>query len=198
MNSIAANLKERFAKCSLLMPKSYCFWLFVLVVESCLVDLMTEVWKDNTYWQFNTLNFIHLTERSPSGIWRNRTQPQQPGTSSSWGSPSWSPIAVGWHPSVQPTFVTSQPMWLCWSLWHQQYAQADRTSVQVCWQDFIQYFAALRLPPSTWWYQAQKKSTARATGIGRWFGKSFMDEFAQSPCVCVGFFGYLQPQKHAV
>ena len=38
--------------------------------------------------------------------------------------------AVGWHPILQPAFVASQPTWLCWSLWHEQHAQADPTSVQ--------------------------------------------------------------------
>ena len=52
-------------------------------------------------------------------MWKNHRQPQQPGNSSSCWSPAWSHTAVGWHPILQPAFVTSQPTWLCWSLWHQ-------------------------------------------------------------------------------
>ena len=45
-------------------------------------------------------------------MWKNHTQPRQPGTSSSW----WSHTAVGWHPILQPAFVAGQSTWLCWSL----------------------------------------------------------------------------------
>ena len=40
-------------------------------------------------------------------------------------SSCWSHAAVGWHPILQPAFVTSQTTWLCWSLWIEQHAQAD-------------------------------------------------------------------------
>ena len=35
-----------------------------------------------------------------SCVWKNRTQPQQPTTLSSWWSPVWSQTAVGWHDEV--------------------------------------------------------------------------------------------------
>ena len=61
---------------------------------------------------------------------KEHTQAQQAGTSSSCWSPAWSPTAVGWHPIPQSAFVKIQPIWLCWSHWHEQLTQADPTSVQ--------------------------------------------------------------------
>lgn len=47
--------------------------------DSCLLDLMMELWRNRTYWQFN-----NLTNR------RNHTPPQQHGISSSYWSSAWS------------------------------------------------------------------------------------------------------------
>ena len=60
-------------------------------------------------------------------MWKNQTQPQQPGTAC-W-SPAWSHTAVGWQPILKPSIC--QPTWLCWSPWHEQHSRADPTSVQV-------------------------------------------------------------------
>ena len=49
---------------------------------------------------------------------------KQPGTSSSCWSPAWSHTAAGWHPILQSAVVASQPTGLCWSLLHEQHAQA--------------------------------------------------------------------------
>ena len=50
---------------------------------------------------------------------------QQLGTSSS----CWSLTTVGWHSFPQLAFVASQPMWISWSLWNKQKAQADPAEV---------------------------------------------------------------------
>ena len=78
--------------------------------------LLTLVWwfwlkkQDKlAYWQF-----MNLTNRSLSSLWKNPTQPQQPGTSSSCCSTAWSHTAMGWHPTLPPAFVARQPMWLYW------------------------------------------------------------------------------------
>lgn len=38
----------------------------------------------------------------------------------------WLYSTVGWHLLLQPSFVVSQPMWLCWSLWYEEHARATR------------------------------------------------------------------------
>lgn len=87
--------------------------------------------EKKTYRKFNSL---FMQQTGASSLWKNRTQPQQSGTSSSCWSPAWwSHTAVGWHPILQAAVDTSQQSWLCWSLWHKQHTQADLTSVQWGW-----------------------------------------------------------------
>lgn len=38
---------------------------------------------------------------------------------------------------LQPAFPTSQPMWLCWSLWQQLHSQADLIIVHNCSQSIL-------------------------------------------------------------
>ncbi|MEQ2303233.1 hypothetical protein AMECASPLE_014615 [Ameca splendens] len=44
----------------------------------------------------------------------------------SYWTPAWAHTAMGWQPVPQQAFVTSQPVWLCWLLWHKP--QAGPTS----------------------------------------------------------------------
>lgn len=64
-------------------------------------------------------------------MWKNHIQPQQPGASSSCCSPASPHTAVVWHPILQP--ASSQSVWLRWSLWNKQHAQADSKGVQWNW-----------------------------------------------------------------
>lgn len=48
-------------------------------------------------------------------MWKNNTQPQQPGIFSSCWSLAWPHTAVRRHPILKPALVTSQPTWLCHS-----------------------------------------------------------------------------------
>lgn len=66
-------------------------------------------------------------------MWKNHAEPQQPGTCSSCWSSARSHTAVGCHPILQPATVTSQPVWLCWSLWQNRPIQTDPTNVQRGW-----------------------------------------------------------------
>lgn len=97
---------EKLAKSSLPMPNKLFCWLMFDVVYR-IGWLKCE----------ETRHICNLGSTGLSNMWKHHTQPQQPVTSFSCGSFTWSPTAVGWDPLLQVTFVASQPMSNCFSAW---------------------------------------------------------------------------------